>query len=112
MHHAMVVIVPQQCGPAGIMHVPVSVPRIACLIDHVKYLEPSDAATVTAGRRCAAWLNGLWHVTAPSNSASNCAARQIAGAGLKSGDPSLHVDAAAEHYLFEADISFSLNNRH
>ena len=47
MHHAMVVIVSQQCGPAGIMHVPVSVPRIACLIDHVKYLEPSDVQPLT-----------------------------------------------------------------
>jgi len=44
---AMVVIVPQQCGPAGVMHVPVSVPRIACPIDHVKYLEPSDVKPLT-----------------------------------------------------------------
>jgi hypothetical protein len=28
-------------------HVPVSVPRIACLIDHVKYLEPSDVKPPT-----------------------------------------------------------------
>jgi hypothetical protein len=47
MPPCMVIVVPQQAGPAGVMHIAVSVPRIACLIDHVKYLEPSDVKPPT-----------------------------------------------------------------
>ena len=42
MHRAMVVIIPQPCGPAGVTHILVSVPRIGCLVDGVKYLEPCE----------------------------------------------------------------------
>jgi hypothetical protein len=38
----MVIVVPQQTGYAGVMHIAVSVPRVACLIDGVKYMEPGD----------------------------------------------------------------------
>lgn len=39
----MVIVVPQLSGPAGVMHIAVSVPHIACLIDGSgKYVEPSD----------------------------------------------------------------------
>jgi len=38
----MVIVVPQQTGYAGVMHIAVSVPRIHVLIDGVKYLEPTD----------------------------------------------------------------------
>jgi hypothetical protein len=38
----MVVIVPQLTGYAGVLHVAVSVARVACLIDGVKYMEPAD----------------------------------------------------------------------
>lgn len=38
----MVIIVPEPTGYAGIKHVAVSLPRIAWLIDHEKWLEPED----------------------------------------------------------------------
>ena len=89
MQPSMVIVVPQQTGYAGVMHLAVSVPRIACLIDGVKYtwsrtrcsnllIPPSAAATATTGRRCDRWSSWRWHATAPSNSASNCASVLIA----------------------------------
>lgn len=42
MHRVMVVIVPQLTGYATIRHIAVSLPFVAQLLDHVKYLEPSD----------------------------------------------------------------------
>ena len=75
MHRAMVVIIPQPCGPAGVTHIPVSVPRIGCLVDGVKYLEPcevkppADAAERRRYRHRGPTLRSLVKLAVASDSA-------------------------------------------
>jgi hypothetical protein len=59
----MVIIVPQLAGPAGVIYIAVSVPRTECLVDGVKYMEPSDNRYQSPSQRSGLFAVSSGHVT-------------------------------------------------